>query len=296
MNSALSPEARSESLIEALPYIQEFRGQTFVIKYGGAAMEDESIVEKFLRDVVFLEAVGINPVVVHGGGKAITSRMRDAGLSAKFVNGLRVTNETAIRIVEETLDREINPAIVETIQSFGGKAVGVSGRSVFEAKKLPPQMSESGESLDIGFVGEAARIQASRVIAAIADEVVPVISPIGATSKGVVLNINADVAAAALAAELKASKLIFVSDVPGIMRNPAERDSLIPSVTTQDVETLIKSKVIAGGMIPKVRSAVEALGKGVGKIHLIGGHIQHCLVLEIFTDAGIGTEITRIPA
>ncbi len=291
MSSLLTPELRSESLIEALPYIQEYRGHTFVIKYGGAAMEDDQIVEKFLRDVVFLEAVGINPVLVHGGGKAITARMRDAGLKARFVNGLRVTDSTAIRIVEETLDGMINPSIVRTIAEFGGRAAGFSGKAVFQARRLPIQTDESGEPVDIGFVGEAAKMNAKEIKAAIRKEIVPVISPIGAAEDGTVLNINADVAAAALAAELKATKLIFVSDVPGIMRDQEDKSSLIPSVTAGQVESLIKQKVIAGGMIPKVQSASAALAKGVGKIHLIGGQIQHCLLLEIFTNAGIGTEI-----
>lgn len=291
MSSFLTPESRSESLIEALPHIQEFRGHTFVIKYGGAAMEDEQIVEKFLRDVVFLEAVGINPVLVHGGGKAITAKMREAGLKAQFVNGLRVTDGVAIRIVEETLDGEINPSIVRSIREFGGRAMGFSGKSVFQARPLPPQICENGEVMDIGFVGEAAAMNAKEIRAAIRKEIVPVISPIGATEDGTVLNINADVAAAALAAELKATKLIFVSDVPGIMRDQSDKASLIPSVTAEQTESLIKQKVIAGGMIPKVQSAAAALKKGVKKIHLIGGHIQHCLLLEIFTNAGIGSEI-----
>jgi acetylglutamate kinase len=290
MSGSLKPEARTESLIEALPYIQEFRGHTFVIKYGGAAMEDEEIVEKFLRDVVFLEAVGINPVVVHGGGKAITARMREAGLRARFVNGLRVTDGAAIRIVEETLDQEINPAIVGTIRRFGGRALGLSGKDVFIARQLPPQPEGDGK-VDIGFVGEAAGISAGAIRRAIADEVVPVISPIGATADGLVLNINADVAASALAAELQATKLIFVSDVPGIMRDPDDRNSLIPSLTVAQTEVLIKQRVIAGGMIPKVQSADAALRKGVKKTHLIDGHVQHGLLLEIFTNDGVGSEI-----
>ena len=289
--SALSPEARTESLIEALPYIQQFRGQTFVIKYGGAAMEDDQIVDKFLRDVVFLEAVGINPVLVHGGGKAITARMRDAGLKAHFVNGLRVTDAQSVHIVEETLDGVINPKIVETITRYGGKAVGVSGKTVFGARKLGPQKQGDGTEIDIGFVGEAATILDDEVRAAIRQEIVPVISPIGAEESGVVLNINADIAAAALASSLQASKLIFVSDVPGIMRDPSVPDSLIPSVNSEQIETLIRQKVIGGGMIPKIQSAAGALNKGVAKVHMIGGHIQHCLLLEIFTTAGIGTEI-----
>ncbi len=291
MTAQLTPAARSESLIEALPYIQEFRGHTFVIKYGGAAMEDEHIVEKFLRDVVFLEAVGINPVLVHGGGKAITAKMREAGLKARFVNGLRVTDDQAIRIVEETLDHAINPSIVRTIQDYGGRAAGFSGKSVFQARRLPPQTSETGEVVDIGFVGEAAQMNATAIKAAIHSEIVPVISPIGATEDGTVLNINADIAAAALAAELQATKLIFVSDVPGIMRDQNDKTSLIPSLTAGQVEKLIKQKVIEGGMIPKVQSAAAALKRGVQKTHLIGGQIQHCLLLEIFTNAGIGSEI-----
>lgn len=287
----MSPESRSEVLIEALPYIQQYRGQTFVIKYGGSAMEDEQIVDKFLRDVVFLEAVGINPVLVHGGGKAITARMKDAGLQARFIEGLRATNPTAIKIVEETLDKEINPSIVSTLNEFGGRAKGFSGKNVFIARQLHKQAVFDGETVDLGFVGEAQEVNAGAVSDAVHAEVVPVISPIGATTDGVVLNINADIAAAALAAELQASKLIYVTDVPGIMRDPSSPESLIPSVTISQVETLIQQKVIAGGMIPKVNSATAALQKGVKKIHMIGGHIQHCLLLEIFTNSGIGTEI-----
>jgi acetylglutamate kinase len=287
----MSPESRSEVLIEALPYIQQYRGQTFVIKYGGSAMEDEQIVDKFLRDVVFLEAVGINPVLVHGGGKAITARMKDAGLQARFIEGLRATNATAIKIVEETLDKEINPSIVSTLNEFGGRAKGFSGKNVFIARQLHKQAVFDGETVDLGFVGEAQEVNAGAVSDAVHAEVVPVISPIGATTEGVVLNINADIAAAALAAELQASKLIYVTDVPGIMRDPSSPESLIPSVTISQVETLIQQKVIAGGMIPKVNSATAALQKGVKKIHMIGGHIQHCLLLEIFTNSGIGTEI-----
>ncbi len=292
MSSSHPADGRAESLIEALPYIQKFRGQTFVIKYGGAAMEDDQIVERFLRDVVFLEAVGINPVLVHGGGKAITARMRDAGQKAQFVNGLRATDAQAITIVEEILDQEINPKIVENIIKYGGQALGFSGRNIFTATRLGPQRNDGGEEIDIGFVGEASHIHIKEIRAAINKEIVPVISPIGADETGTVLNINADIAAAALSSSLKASKLIYVSDVPGIMRNPAEKDSLIPSVSSDQIDQLIKQKIIAGGMIPKVQSATAALKNGVEKIHMIGGQTHHCLLLEIFTDSGIGTEIT----
>jgi len=293
MSKILSPAARSEALIEALPYIQKFRGQTFVIKYGGSAMEDEQQVERLLRDVVFLEAVGINPVIVHGGGKAISAKMRAAGITPHFVNGLRVTEAVSMKIVEDTLDGEINPAIVESIHEHGGRAQGLSGKSVFVSHRLPLQRQDDGTEADLGFVGEAVKVSTKEVLAAVKDEIVPVISPIGATAEGLVLNINADIAAAALAAGLNAQKLIFVSDVAGIMRNPAQPDTLIPTITIEQTKMLIETKVIEGGMIPKVESAVRALEKGVEKIHLIGGHIAHCLLLEIFTNAGIGTEIVR---
>lgn len=291
MSYRLTPAARSESLIEALPYIQKFRGQTFVIKYGGSAMEDPQQVERLLRDVVFLEAVGINPILVHGGGKAISAKMRAEGLAPNFVNGLRVTEEAAIRIVEEALDGEINPSIVETIQRLGGRAAGLSGKSVFCAEKLPPQPDGEGAEIDIGFVGEVSEVLIKPLSAILGREEVPVISPIGATRRGQVLNINADVAASALAAALRAEKLIFVSDVAGIMRDPAAKDSLIPTVTASQTRKLTKDKVIDGGMIPKVESAVRAIQSGVGKVHMIGGQIPHCLLLEIFTNSGIGTEI-----
>ena len=256
-------------------------------------MEDEHIVERMLRDVVFLEAVGINPVVIHGGGKAITLKMRDAGLKPQFVNGLRVTNETAIRIVEEVLDNEINPKIVATLDQFGGNAVGISGRQVIKAEKLPPQVQGKAGAVDLGFVGEAVGVDLKLVQKALAEEKTPVISPIAQDEHGVALNVNADIAAGAIAGALKAAKLIYLSDVLGIMRDPREKDSLIPSVTSEMIETLIEDEVIEGGMIPKVRSAVEALANGVGKVHLIDGRIAHSILLEIFTNSGVGTEITN---
>lgn len=293
MPRAVRPEARVASLIEALPYIQKYRGATFVIKYGGAAMEQTSQVDRLLRDIVFLEAVGINPVVVHGGGKAITARMRQAGIQPRFVNGLRVTDADSIRIVEETLDREINPGLVAKIESFGGRARGFSGRTVFKARKMDLVPVENGAMVDVGFVGEAADVNSDEILATVHEEIVPIISPIGADENGQVLNINADIAAAALAAKLGAEKLIYVSDVPGIMRDPQNKESLIPSVTCAQARDLIEEQVIEGGMIPKVTSAMESLQQGVGKVHFVGGHIPHCLLLEIFTDSGVGTEVLR---
>ncbi len=281
----------AEILLDALPFIQQFRDKTFVIKYGGSAMEDEHLVERTLHDVVFLEAVGINPVIVHGGGKAITTRMREAGIKAHFVNGLRVTDAASMAIVEDTLDHVINPMIVEKINEFGGKAQGLSGRHVIRARKAPSQPVGKGQRTDLGFVGEVNELDLTVVRAAIGQGIVPVISPLGLDSAGIALNINADVAAGAIAAELGAAKLIYISDVRGIMRNPAEVDSLIPSVNRDLIGKLIKDEIIEGGMIPKVESAADALGRGVSKVHLIDGRVAHSLLLEIFTDSGIGTEI-----
>ena len=289
--SNVSYLARTESLIEALPFIQKYRGQLFVIKYGGSAMEDEHTVDRLLRDVVFLEAVGINPVLIHGGGKAITSRMREAGIKARFVNGLRVTCEQSIQIVEEVLSGTINPKIVETINEFGGRAVGIPGKEVFQVTKLPFQRDEENKEVDLGFVGEVVGVELAQIQKAVDAETVPVISPIGRDANGAVFNINADTAAGAIAAALGAAKMIYLSDVPGIMRDPKEADSLISTLSIQEVQGLIDEGIVAGGMIPKVASAMCAIEKGVKKVHFIDGRIQHSLLLEVFTNTGVGTEI-----
>lgn len=287
----LSHIARSESLIEALPFIQKYRGQLFVIKYGGSAMEDEHTVERLLRDVVFLEAVGINPVLIHGGGKAISLRMREAGLKTRFVDGLRVTCRESVAIVEEVLDQVINPRIVRTLNEFGGKASGHSGKTVFQAEKLPPRRDEKGEEVDLGYVGRVVGVSTEALLSAVAQETVPVISPIGRDDHGTIFNINADIAAGNVATALGASKLIYLSDVLGVMRDPREPESLIPTLPIAGVHKLIGEGIIEGGMLPKVESAIEAIEKGVGKVHFIDGRIPHSLLLEIFTNSGVGTEI-----
>ena len=288
---AQTPNLRAEALIEALPFIQKFRGQLFVIKYGGSAMEDEQVVERFLRDVVFLEAVGINPVLIHGGGKAITQRMRDAGMKAKFVNGLRVTDEQSIRIVEEVLDTQINPGIVSQLNALGGKAVGVHGKDILIGKRLPPQTEGKFTDLDLGFVGEILDVDLGPIERAIASDAVPIISPLARDEEGTVLNINADIAAGTIAGKVKAAKMIYLSDVPGIMRDPTDKESLIPSVNREKIEHLVEEEIIVGGMMPKVESAMHALAAGVKKVHFIDGRTPHSLLLEIFTNTGIGTEI-----
>lgn len=275
--------AKASTLIEALPYMQSFRGCTFLIKVGGSAMEDAALVDRFLRDVVFLEAVGINPVIVHGGGKAISKAMNDAGLQARFVNGMRVTDEETIKIVEDTLARVINPEIVTKINAFGGKAVGVPGTEVFAGEKMKG---------DLGWVGEVTDCKLGLIQAAVAGEFVPVVSPVAReTTSGRTLNVNADLAACALATRLKATKLIFLSDVLGVMRDPKDESTLIPSLDPAGIEKLKAEGIISGGMIPKVDSSLASLRGGVGKVHLIDGRIPHALILEIFTDVGIGTEI-----
>ena len=284
-------KTRAEALIEALPYIQEFRGKLFVIKYGGSAMEDDAAIDRLLRDIVLLEAVGINPVVIHGGGKAISQRMRDAGQKPRFVNGLRVTDAEAISIVEGVLDGVINPDIAARIVKFGGRAEGIHGKTVLVGKKLPLQ-TEGSEKVDLGFVGEVTDVNIGPIEDAVHREVVPVISPLARDEAGVVYNINADIAAASVAGRLKAAKMIYVSDVPGLMRDPNDRESLIPSVTLTQIETLVSDGVITGGMIPKVESAARALRQGVGKVHFIDGRTPHALLVEVFSNKGVGTEIT----
>jgi acetylglutamate kinase len=290
MSTLLSVTSRSEALIEALPYIQKFRGKLFIIKYGGSAMEDDAVVDRLLHDIVLLEAVGINPVLIHGGGKAISQRMRDAGQKPHFVNGLRVTDAEAIAIVEDVLDRVINPDITSRIIKFGGAAVGVPGKTCLVAKKLPLQETD-GNKVDLGFVGEVVDVNTAEIEDAVHREVVPVISPLAKDAEGVVYNINADIAAGSIAGRLKAAKMIYISDVPGLMRDPSNRDSLIPSVTRTQIEQLIAEEVIVGGMLPKVESAVHALNAGVEKVHFIDGRTPHALLVEIFSKEGIGTEI-----
>ena len=284
-------QIRAAALGEALPYIQQFRGKTFVIKYGGSAMESDEAVERLLRDVVFLEAVGINPVLVHGGGKAISAKMREAGIAARFVNGLRVTDAASIRIVEEVLDCEVNPRLVRSIGEFGGHAKGFSGRDILRAEKLPPVDDGKGATEDLGFVGRVIGVGTSELEKVIHEERVPVVSPVARDADGQTYNINADEAAAAIAGALRAAKLIFLSDVPGIMRDREDPGSLVATVRADQVDALVRQKVLEGGMVPKAQGAVEALRNGVGKTHMIDGRLPHALLLEIFTNEGIGTEI-----
>ena len=289
----MNPIDKASALIEALPYLQAFRGKTFLIKMGGSAMEDPQLVADVMRDIVFLEVAGINPIVVHGGGKAISAAMEKAGLEAKFVGGFRVTTDEAIDIVSRVLSEEINPGLVRMMRDFGGKAVGIPGNDVFLGEKLRGKDAE-GNSVDLGRVGEVIGCQLANMDAAFSAGIVPVISPLAAElATGRPLNINADLAAAALAKELRVAKLVYLSDVPGLLADPKDPSTLIKSVTRKEADGLIADGTISGGMIPKIRSAVDALNAGVRKVHFVDGRKPHSLLLEIFTDGGVGTEVVR---
>ena len=246
--------------MEALPYFQQFRGRTIVVKYGGAAMESPELVESVLRDVVFLEAVGIKPVVVHGGGKAITAAMRQENLTAKFVDGLRVTDEASIRIIERVLTETISPSLVEKIMSLGGKAEALSGKAVLKAQKAPLYRDSTGATVDMGLIGEVTSVETARIRKMVASEIVPVISPLGLGPDGQVYNVNADIAAAKIAQALKAQKLIYLSDVNGVRRDPKDENSLISTLTPAQIEKLKDEGVIAGGDDPEGRFRAGGAG------------------------------------
>lgn len=286
-----SAAEKASVLIKALPYLQRFRGKTFLIKMGGSAMDDPNLVREVMRDIVFLEVAGIRPVIVHGGGKAISAAMKESGLEAKFVGGLRVTSPEAIQIVDRILHGEINQSLVSSINELQGRATSIHGTSVFKVNQLYGK-DEQGEMVDIGRVGQVDQCHIEDILYAISAGLVPVISPLGRhLETEETHNINADLAAAALACALKPAKLVYLSDVPGLLRDPSDESTLIESVTGKQARDLIAEGIISGGMIPKIHSALEALESGVEKVHFIDGRTPHTLLLEIFTQSGIGTEI-----
>jgi acetylglutamate kinase len=284
--------SKASTLLEALPYIQKFNGATFVVKYGGSFMDspDPGIRNGVARDIVFLEAVEINPVVVHGGGKAITRAMEKAGLKTTFIQGQRVTDEAAVRIVDDVLSREINPEVVATINSLGGVARGFAGTEIFTCRQAHPK-GPDGQPVDIGFVGEVIRVNTGPLLDCIARGITPVISPTARGEDGRVYNCNADVAAAQTAIALKAKRLVFMSDVPGLLEDPNKPDSVISQLKVGQVEGLKARGVVEKGMIPKVDSAVAAIRAGVEKVSFVDGRVPHSVMLEIFTDEGVGTEV-----
>jgi acetylglutamate kinase len=283
--------SKADVLLEALPFLQRYRGKTFVIKYGGSFMDspDPAARDAVARDIVFLVAAGIRPVVVHGGGKAITRAMEKAGLKASFVQGMRVTDEATANVVEQVLSREINPEITATINRLGGNAKGYSGTAVFISRKL--WLEADGQKLDAGFLGEVASVRLEPLRECLDASVIPVCSPTALGDDGRIYNCNADVAAAQMAIALRAGRLIFMSDVPGVLRDPKDATSVIPYLRVAEVEPLKKSGIIDKGMIPKADSAVKALQAGVDKVSFIDGRVPHSILLEIFTNEGIGTEL-----
>ena len=284
--------SKADVLLEALPYLLRFRGKIFVVKYGGSFMDspDPAVRAGVARDLVFLAAAGILPVVVHGGGKAITRAMEQAGLQACFLQGLRVTDEATMEVVERVLSREINPGIVAAIHQLGGKAAGFSGADIFTARKLWLNGAD-GAKLDAGFLGEVAAVKTDSVLACLRDSVTPVSSPTARDEDGRLYNCNADTAAAHLAIALRACRLIFMSDVPGVLRDPKDPSTVISHLSANEARGLKESGIIDKGMIPKVEAALAALQAGVEKVSFVDGRVPHAVLLEIFTREGIGTEL-----
>jgi acetylglutamate kinase len=285
--------AKAKVLLEALPYIQDFRGSTFVVKYGGSFMDDPDPVTRtrVAYDIAFLAAVGINVVVVHGGGKAITKAMEGSGLAAKFVNGLRVTDEATIAIVKKTLDEIVNKEVCAAITSAQGKPKGLPGDTVLVCQKLT--RDDDDNEVDLGYVGEVTEVKVKLIKKEIADGFIPVISPVAEGYDGKPYNVNADLVAGRVASALRARRLVYMSDVPGLLSAPPDPASLISTLKISQVDDLKKKGVIDKGMRPKVGSAVRALEEGVQRVHFIDGRLAHSLLLEIFTDKGTGTEIVH---
>ena len=279
-------------LIEALPYIQRFKGSVFVVKYGGAFMDDPNpeVRGMVAQDIAFLASVGINVVVVHGGGKAISRAMASSGLQAKFLNGMRVTDAQTVKIVEKVLNEDVNTEICELLEKYGCPAQTVKGNQVLVCEKLLSDGID-GNNLDIGYVGKVVDVNAGDILDAISHGKTPVVSPIALDKNGDTYNTNADVAAAAVAKALKARRLVFLCDVAGLMRDPKDASTLISHLKLSQVDSLKSSGIIGGGMIPKVDSGVDSLKNGVRRVHFVDGYMPHSLLLEIFTDQGIGTEI-----
>ena len=284
---------KAEILIEALPYIRNFYGKSFVIKYGGAAQVKEELKESFAKDIALLNFIGIKTTIVHGGGPKISATMEKMGKKPKFVQGQRVTDQETMDIVEMVLGGLVNKEIVSLINNHGGKAVGLSGKDgglIKAKKKLIKRSSAKGvdEIIDIGLVGEVTQVDPHIIISLEKEGFVPVISPVGVGPKGETLNINADYVAASVASALKAEKLILLTDVPGIID---KKDRIISTLKKQQIKKLVDDGTISGGMLPKVQACIKAIEGGVSKTHIIDGRVAHCMLLEIFTKEGIGTEI-----
>lgn len=283
---------KAKILIEALPYIQKFYGKTVVIKYGGNAMINDELKNKVMEDITLLKYIGINPIVVHGGGPDISSALKTFGVESEFVNGLRVTDEQTMNVARMVLIGKTNKEIVSLLGTKGGKGLGLSGidGKLIECKKYYTEVD--GEKVDIGYVGDIVNINAKVLDVLTKDDYIPVVAPIGVDDEGNSYNINADTVAGAIAAALEAEKLILLTDIEGIKDSP-DSDEIIYKISKKEINEMINDGKIVGGMIPKVRGGIEAIDAGVNNVHIIDGRIPHCLLLEIFTDSGIGTMITR---
>lgn len=279
---------KAETLIEALPYIQKFSGKTVVVKYGGNAMINEDLKNSVIEDIILLKFIGLNPIVVHGGGPDISKALNEKGVKSEFINGLRVTDEKTVKVAQEVLIGKTNKEIVALINKHGGQAVGISGidASFIECEKQ--KTTVDGEEVDIGYVGKITKIKREVLDLLYKDQWIPVIAPIGTDSEGNSYNVNADTVAAAVASAVEAEKLILLTDVEGIKDKNGE---IVYEAEPRDIDRMIEDGTISGGMIPKVQGCVEALNDGVTGVHIIDGRISHCLLLEIFTKTGIGTLI-----
>ena len=289
--SKLEPKIKAEILAEALPYIRKFHGKTIVIKYGGNAMTEERLKHGFARDVVLLKLVGMNPVVVHGGGPQIDNALRKVGKSGTFVQGMRITDEETMEVVEWVLGGEVQQDIVMLINQYGGQAVGLTGKDggLIHAEKMQmPDKDKPGEFIDLGYVGKITSINPAVVKASQDDAFIPVISPIGFSDDGQAYNINADVVAGEIAQILRAEKLIMMTNTPGVLD---KKEQLLTDLTAHEIETLFADGTISGGMLPKIGSALEAAKSGVNSVHIIDGRIEHSLLLEILTEQPFGTLI-----
>lgn len=272
-------------LIEALPYIKKFRGKEVLIKYGGSAMLDPEIRNNVLHDLVFMNYVGIKPILIHGGGPAITANMKKAGIQSEFRNGLRVTDQKTIAVVSDTL-ADINKSIAHDINTFGARAIGLSGHAA-EILNVVKHTSEG----DVGLVGDVTSVNILPIRELTDFNIIPIIYPLGIDEQGAMYNVNADDAASKIASALQVQKLMILTNIQGIMRDPAKPETLISSLDVAELQNLIDTKVVKDGMIPKVRCIIQAVKGGVKKAHIIDGRIKHSLLLEIFTDQGIGTEV-----
>jgi len=280
-------------LIEALPYIQSFRDSLVVVKFGGSVMEDSELTKQALKDIVFMECIGIKPIIVHGGGKAITSKLKELNIATKFINGLRYTCSKTINVVDDILHNNINTNLVNTINDFAGKAVSLSGKKILKAEKMFTYDKITNEKLNLGYVGKITDVNIKKILDITNKNIIPVITPLALDENNQTYNINADIAAAVITKKLEARKLVFISDVPGILKNANDENSVISSIKLCDIDKLIQNNIITGGMIPKVNSAAEALHAGTNKVHFIDGRLRHSLLLEIFTDSGVGTQILK---